>query len=450
MQVSEDDELNLAVAERLCLSKGWRLLDTAGRGGTAPVFTVQSGVENFALKLYDREFSTGPRGDESLKRIALQVEKLGLHGCPHIVRVHQGDRFEDRLYVLMDKAPGSELEKRLKEVPRNKIRSILHQIAAGAMFLRELGLCHRDIKSANVFVTDDFEKATLLDLSVLRDVDDPIGLGTDHGNQLPVVATSRYSPPEYLFRLVDAGRELWHALDVYQLGGILHDLIMREPMFESEYQINKDSNRYRFAWVVATQDPIVSAHDVDQDLVILARRALDKDWQRRSALRLEDFLNDAQTRRDRGLQALGATVRDRAAQVITNLSELELEETCRAVKESIRESLASIGIRAIHSMNSAADPASRVILFQWDSGDGADMRDVRLTVQIGAHRGIDAVYYTQRATLAGQVEGEERETSIDYPNCRTDSDAALKLSEAVNTSLGDMAASLLQVKPDEV
>lgn len=445
MQVPENEELNLAVAERLCRLKGWTLVDTAGRGGTAPVFTVQSTSGELALKLYDREFSTGSRGEESLKRVRLQVDKLGLHGCPHIVRVHEGDQFEDRLYVLMDKAPGAELEKKLKEVPRDKIRGLLSQIASASMFLRELGLCHRDIKSANVFVTDDYSKATLLDLSVIRDVDDPIGLGTDHGNQLPVVATSRYSPPEYLFRLVDAGRELWHALDVYQLGGILHDLIMREPMFESEYQINKDSNRYRFAWVVATQDPLVSAHDVDQDLVILARRALDKDWQRRSALRLEDFLDDAQVRRERGLQALGAHIRDRSSNVAPDVSERELEETCRAVKESVRESLASIGIRAVHTITPTKDPRSRLVSFKWDSGEGAPMRDVCLSIEIGSQEGLDAAFYTGNASLVAIVEGEQRTIAMSYPNCRAETGAGAKLAEAVNATLGDMAASVLQV-----
>src|SRR6185503_4141522 len=121
-------------------------------------------------------------------------------------------------------------EKRLKFIPRAKIRQIVDQVTQAAIFLRTRGFCHRDIKAANVFISDDFERCTLLDVSVVRAVHDPVGIGTDHEGQLPVVATARYSPPEYLFRLVDPSPELWHALTVYQLGGLLHDLIMREPL----------------------------------------------------------------------------------------------------------------------------------------------------------------------------------------------------------------------------
>src|SRR5690348_14844169 len=112
----------------------------------------------------------------------------------------------------MSRAPGKELETRLSVVPRNRIRHIVDQIARAVLFLRQYDLCHRDIKSANIFVSDDFESVTLLDLSVLRDIHDPLGIGTDHDGQLPVVATARYSPPEYLFRLLDPGPKLWHAL----------------------------------------------------------------------------------------------------------------------------------------------------------------------------------------------------------------------------------------------
>lgn len=306
MAPQTQDDLNYGIAQRWCQAQGsgWAILDTAGRGGTAPVFSVQSPEGVLALKLLDEEFSVGERGIETRQRIAIQKERIGRHDCPYLIQVIDGGEFEGRLFLLMNKAEGQELAKCLTLVPRDRISGLIDQVARACIWLRGKGLSHRDIKSANVFVSHDFKRAVLLDVSVVRDIYDPVGLGTDHGDQLPVVATSRYTPPEYLFRLVDAGPSLWHAVDVYQLGGLIHDMIMREEMFADDYR-QSSTNRYRFAWVVATKTPVVSAEDVDGSLLLLARRALDKDWRRRSELTLEDFLDDQANKMKLGLEAIG-------------------------------------------------------------------------------------------------------------------------------------------------
>lgn len=324
------------------------MTDQAGRGGTAPVYGIKSPADQKALKIYDAAFSQGDKGEIEDLRIE-QQKKLGRHGFPGMIEVHDGGRFQGRIFLLMNRAPGQELEKRLGDVPRGKIRSIVDQVAQAAIFLRGRGICHRDIKSANVFISDDFERATVLDLSVMREINDPVGSGTDHGDRLPIVATARYSPPEYLFRLLQPGPEAWHALDVYQLGGLLHDLVMREPLFEQAFQAAKE-NRYRFAWTVATNEPRLEADDVDRDLLALARRALDKDWRRRSAMKLEDFLNDTVVRQKRSLGMLGLRSQT-PVEVQPSLADIRsrLGTLSEQIHKDITEQLRDAGVLATHA-----------------------------------------------------------------------------------------------------
>ncbi len=442
------EEKNLEVARRWCAAKegDWSVLETAGRGGTAPVFTVSSPSGVLALKVYDAKFSAGPLGAESERRLTPQI-KLGLHDCSHVVRVHDGGRFEDRLFVLMDRASGKELEKNLKDVPRNRIRTIVDQVARAAIFLRGQGLCHRDLKSANIFISDDFAKVTVLDLSVLRDVNDPIGLGTDHGEQLPVVATSRYSPPEYLFRLVPPGPELWHALDIYQLGGVLHDLIMREPMFEQEYQKSRE-NRYRFAWIVAMQDPVISAPDVDADLVVLAKRALDKNWQRRSGLRLEDFLDESSAHRATGLLALGANIRGKPPSEGFAQINRRMVELAEQVEGLVLAGLKEMGVTTTHEVVAEQQGIGRRLRFSWDvAGDETAVRWNRITFEIRLVRiqGTAGVVINHFTGLYAERDEKKGEVKLSLPDVIDEQGAAAALATASMVAFGELAAQLHRI-----
>ena len=435
-----------AIAKRWCAvaGAGWEVRMQLGRGGTAPVFSLQTPLGERALKIYDAAFSNGDKGIIEERRVAHQV-RLGDHDCPQLIKVFNGGRFEDRLVVLMSRAPGKELEKMLQEVPRQKIRSIVDQVARACLFLRGNGLCHRDIKSANIFVTEDFEHVTLLDTSVMRDIDDHVGLGTDHGDQLPVVATARYSPPEYLFRLVDPGPVLWHAVDVYQLGGVLHDLIMRQPLFEIEYQQAKE-NRYRFAWVVATVDPTVEATDVDQDLIFTARRALDKDWKKRSGLTLEEFLANAENQRVRALDALGISKRSTPNKTQDVVGALQrISEIALSLEPVVLEHLRKQGVTAQHFVDPGVDDRTKRLRFVWPGANQSVSGDIEWGIVVSLRDSSAGRVIEAESDLKSIVAGTQQTASIRLPALADSPQAISRLQEAVGGALGVLAAQLVKV-----
>lgn len=445
--ITDRDRINLEIAQRWCASQApnWSVREQAGRGGTAPVFSIDTPAGERALKIYDAEFSSGEKGKIEAKRIEQQVA-LGVHDCPSLIKIYGGGQFEDRHFLLMNRAPGQELEKRLRDIPRAKVRGIVDQIARACMFLRERGLCHRDIKSANVFVTDDFERATLLDLSVTRDIYDPVGIGTDHDGQLPIVATARYSPPEYLFRLLEPSQELWHALDIYQLGGLLHDLIMRQPLFQNEFLRSKE-NRYRFAWIVATTDPTVSAADVDQDLVATARRALDKDWEKRSVLTLNDFLADTEVQRARSLEAFGLSRRlistDHLSDTGAQLT--RLQEVAKALQSRIQEYLRREGAISRHEIFPGTHDRSKLLSFEWTPSQGGALSgDVTFVVQLSLIDRSIGRSFASTATMRASVAGLDREHSIELPEVDDSTGANDRLGEQAEAVIGSLATILLQ------
>lgn len=442
-----EDEVNRAIALRWCeaSSPAWVLGAQAGRGGTAPVFLVEGPQGSRALKLYDERFSTGEKGKLERKRIEQQVQ-LGDHACPNLIKVHEGGQFENRLYLLMDVAEGVELEKVLDKIPRDKIRTIVDQVASACQFLREKGLSHRDVKSANIFVSHDYDRAVLLDLSVMREIEDPVGIGTDHGDQLPVVATARYSPPEYLFRLEDPSPELWHGVDVYQLGGLLHDLIMQKPLFEDEYREGKE-NRYRFAWVVATKTPEVTANDVDQDLVVLSRRALSKDWVSRRELKLSDFRATREGERNAALAILGLSGTRNSAQAPPRTA--ALKAMAEAVELDLSNRLFQIGATTVHRVRGNADWSAAELTFTWETRAEAaalTATSSELCVNLEQRAGIESNEIHSRVSLAMNLEGHLRHAASALPPVSEDENAAAQIAENAFGLIGELGAKALAAK----
>lgn len=385
----------------------------------------------------------------------MQVEKIGRHDFPHLIEVYDGGEFEDRLYLLMNKAPGRELAKCLDLIPREKISIIVDQVAKACQFLRSRDLCHRDIKSANIFVSDDFSNCVLLDVSVVRDIHDPVGLGTDHGDSLPVVATSRYSPPEYLFRLIDPGPDLWHAVDIYQLGGLIHDLVMRSELFEKEYRLSTE-NRYRFAWLVATQMPELSAEDVDGGILLLGRRALDKDWERRSILQLSDFLFDDVNRGRVSLNAIGFDAGDAHSDEPHRGT---LQDDRRIVGEIsdylhnvIMDFLKEKGLTTKHKVTSGTNDRQKYVEYTWNLplSAGSIFNEISLQYTVSLINDGDVYDVCLSAKMTGiREEGRALCTHLDLPPIKKEGDWETVLYSNAVQVIQQLAKKLTELPLEE-
>jgi serine/threonine protein kinase len=237
------------------------------------------------LKAFDPSFIRQFGDEVQIKRIERQLLLRGKHH-DHLIDILDGGycAANHLHFLVMPLLPVPSLEKVLDKIPRENIWSIISQVAAAARFLEGLDMYHRDIKPANIAVTgSNFDHAILLDLGVLK----PLGLRdlTDTTNTKAFVGTARYSPPEFLVRDEDDSADGFRAVTFYQLGAVLHDLIMRRPLFH-----DKQTPYPRLVQAVLLEEPIVDAADVPVELVRLSRICLTKDPARRAkSLTWESF-----------------------------------------------------------------------------------------------------------------------------------------------------------------
>jgi serine/threonine protein kinase len=249
---------------------GWRIVEYINCGKSAIVMKAERGGECGAIKIFDPELVE--RYGEAVQTERISREKsLNAHPHPNLIRVIDGGHWEEESlhYVIMEYLPWRNLADALKEVPVGSERSIIAQVAAAAQFLEQQGICHRDIKPENIAVSDDFSVAKLLDLGVILPYSSrPITDGTD---AKVFIGTLKYSPPEFLLRTEENTLLGWRAITFYQLGGVLHDLIMRKSLFsgcENPYAVLVNA--------VQTMVPTIESQSVSSAMLELARNCLVK------------------------------------------------------------------------------------------------------------------------------------------------------------------------------
>ena len=262
---------------------GWTVDGVFGWGKSAVVCRATKEGTRGALKVFYPELVERYGRHVQLERVRRETNLVGAHH-PNLVRILDGGAcaHTGHLYVVMEPLAEKNIQQALHEIPPENIASIIAQLASAARFLEDRGLAHRDIKPENVAISADFSKVTLLDLGVLK----PIGLSnlTDV-DQRAFIGTLRYSSPEFLLRKEPDTLEGWRAVTFYQLGAVLHDLLMRKGLY-SEYE-----NPFA-SLVQAIEDPSINpdVYGADARSVALCRNCLLKNPATRLELvKWEDF-----------------------------------------------------------------------------------------------------------------------------------------------------------------
>lgn len=266
-----DEQKATALATKL---KGVTIADCCvaeliGYGKSAAVFEASRENETVALKIFDPELVDKFGKESQLERVRRE-QILKDHTHDNLVKILDGGASDEHglIYVVMEYVQGKNLDDQISCLPRESIRPVIAQVADAARFLEELGLIHRDIKPANIVYNHESGHAVLLDLGVLRPTDNDM-LEDATGEEF--VATLRYSSPEYLLGGSLDTPESGRALTFYQLGAVLHDLIMRRPLFFEE---SKPFGRLVSA--VTNTIPEIDPNAVDPDLIELAQKCLVK------------------------------------------------------------------------------------------------------------------------------------------------------------------------------
>jgi serine/threonine protein kinase len=248
---------------------GWTIKKAINAGKSAVVFLGQKKRRIAAVKVFDPDLIDKFGKPIQAERVERERQLIG-KTHPNLIRILDGghDRSKDLFFVVMELFDGPNLTDCLKQIPDEAVPTIIAQVASAAQFLEHLGIAHRDIKPSNIGIADGGKRAVLMDLGVIK----PVGLAnlTDaEGKRF--VGTLQYASPEFLFRTEADTPDGWRATTFYQLGGVLHDLLMKRPLF-AEYV----EPFARLVEAVKERVPVIETPNAPKHLIDLAEHCLVK------------------------------------------------------------------------------------------------------------------------------------------------------------------------------
>lgn len=211
---------------------GYTIQRLLGSGGMGEVYLAQHPrlPRLDALKI----LSLDATGDEEFRaRFNREAELAATLWHPHIVGVHDRGEFDGRLWISMDYVEGTDARHLLEQhypsgMPHQDVAEIMTAVADALDFAHERRLLHRDVKPANILVTEPSHggrrRVLLTDFGIARETDDISGL--TEANM--AIGTVTYAAPEQL-----TSRSIDGRVDQYALAATAYHLLTGAPLFDS-------------------------------------------------------------------------------------------------------------------------------------------------------------------------------------------------------------------------
>ncbi|MFC2142094.1 protein kinase [Acidobacteriota bacterium] len=217
----------------------YTIIEELGRGGMGVVHKAEDTKlrRTVALKFLPSELTHIP---EVKARFMHEAQAAAALDHPNICTVYEFEQADESSFISMAYIEGQSIRKKIDSGPLGleEALRIAEQVVEGLQAAHQKGIVHRDIKSANIMVTDRGQ-AKIMDFGLARTAEKT--LLTKEGTTMGTVA---YMSPEQT-----RGEEVDHRTDIWSFGVVLYEMLTGQLPFRGEheqavvYSIRKDKSR---------------------------------------------------------------------------------------------------------------------------------------------------------------------------------------------------------------
>ncbi len=265
------------------LAGKYKINEVLGRGGMGIVYKAEDTKlkRNVALKFLPPELT---QDEEARERFVLEARSAAALSHPNICTIHEINEEEGRSFISMEYVEGQSLKERIKQGPLapEKALDTAIQVAEGLEEAHKKGIIHRDIKSANIMVTEKGQ-AKIMDFGLAK-----VKGGTLLTREGTTLGTVAYMSPEQA-----RGEAVDHRSDIWSLGVVMYEMLSGLLPFQGE----RDSSLL-YSVVHEEPKPLKEVkRDLPMELQQIVNRALRKKPESRYAS-IAEMLKDLRKYQD--------------------------------------------------------------------------------------------------------------------------------------------------------
>jgi tRNA A-37 threonylcarbamoyl transferase component Bud32 len=206
------------------IAEKYRIIEPLGKGGMGIVYKAEDIKlkRTVALKFLRPEFLID---HEAKSRFLLEAQAAASLDHPHICAVYEINEIQGQTFIAMPYIEGKSLKDKMhsEQLDQQGIVSLGIQIAEGLAEAHKKGIIHRDIKLANIMISDK-NQAKIMDFGLAKLME-----GSELTTTTKIMGTVAYMSPEQAKGVpVDTRTDIW------SLGVVLYELLAGMSPFETK------------------------------------------------------------------------------------------------------------------------------------------------------------------------------------------------------------------------
>jgi serine/threonine-protein kinase len=211
------------------IASRYEVSHSLGKGGMGMVYKAHDRVleEDIAIKVLRADVARSP---EMARRFRSEIRLARKVTHRNVCRIHEYGEDDALRYISMELIEGIDLKQVLKVrqegLPREEAFDVSVQIARGLQAIHDVGIIHRDLKTANI-MRDSRGVVKLMDF----------GIAKQEGGTSATAAGDIVGTPEYMSPEQARGQSVDARSDLYALAVVIHEVFSGDVPFRGDTPI---------------------------------------------------------------------------------------------------------------------------------------------------------------------------------------------------------------------